>query len=242
LAVVRLGGRIEFGRGEERRGLLSIGRDTRHSLAFAIQLKRIDIEMNQVGWPKAGADCHVCGIASSGHQDSAESTIVMSRIHVDPSAVQEYLVPRAEVAGAGAGSANVANVTGDVSRRNILAARKGDSEMLEVAAYADALGKNVHRRLCGASGVVIKHHFVVNPVANGDRALPACRERTEEIVSDGPELVDLAIAAGKKELQHLRGTIMFQPESQRYPAGAMKRAQRLPKASRYSRDETTDFV
>ena len=80
--------------------------------------------------------------------------------------------------------------------------------MLKVAADPHALGEDVHCRFRGARCVVIEEDTLVDPVANRDGALPALRNVAEEVLGDGAELVDLAVAAGKQELEDLGGEVV----------------------------------
>jgi hypothetical protein len=55
-------------------------------------------------------------------------------VKVDPSPVKKGLLPSAEVFGTAIRLAEVPNEAGHIARRNILATRQSDSEVLEVAA------------------------------------------------------------------------------------------------------------
>jgi len=88
-------------------------------------------------------------------------------VHVPPAAVDPDLVPGAEVAGAGVGDADVADVAGDVAGGDFHAAGEGDGEVLVVAADADALGEDVHGGHGRARLVVVEGYFFVDPIADG---------------------------------------------------------------------------
>src|ERR1700722_5917572 len=105
--------------------------------------------MGEGGCAEAGGDGNVGGIATDGHEDAPVAWIVVTRIHIPPTAVEPHLVPGAEVAGCSRRHANVADVSGDIARGDVHAARERDGEMLKVPADADALGEDVHGCLGG---------------------------------------------------------------------------------------------
>jgi hypothetical protein len=200
--VVGLRGGGELGHFSGYRGL-SCGRFWRNPVAFGVQLVGVDVEAREMGGTEAGGEGDVGCVAACGHQDSSQPAVVVASVEVDPSAVEEDLVPGAEVSGAAVGLPDVTDVAGDVAGWNVLAACEGDGEMLEVAADADALGKDIHGGLGGASCVVVEGDSFMDPVSNGNRTLPALWVGLEEVSSDGAELVDLAVPAGQKELQYI---------------------------------------
>ena len=132
-----------------------------------------DVEVGEVGATEAGGDGNVGGVAAGGHEDAADTGVVVARVHVPPAAAEPDLIPGAEISGTGEGSADVADVAGNVARGNVHAAGHGDGEMLVVTADTDAFGEDVHGGFGGASHVVIEGDFLVDPVADGGSESPA---------------------------------------------------------------------
>jgi len=161
--------------------------------------------MGEVGAAEAGGDGDVGGVAAGGHEDAAGAGVVVAGVHVPPAAVEPDLIPGAEVAGAGEGDADVADVAGDVAGGELHAAGEGDGEVLVVAADADAFGVDVHGGLGGACLLVVEGDFFVDPVADGGGERPAGAEVSEEVVGDAAEAIDFAVAAGEEELEGVGG-------------------------------------
>src|SRR3954462_7796434 len=132
----------------------------------------------------------------------------MASIQTDPLPVEKDLIPGAEVASAATGPANVADVTGHIAGRDVLAAGKRYRKMLEIAAHPHAFREDVHRCLGWPSSVVVKDNFFVNPVANRRSPCPSCWDGPEQFTSDTAEPIHLAVTAGQEELQHLGGEVI----------------------------------
>ncbi len=175
--------------------------------AAGVDLVGFDAEVGEVGDAEAGGDGDVGGVAAGGHEDTAEAGMVVAGVHVPPFAVDEDLVPGAEVAGAGVGDADVADVTCDVAGGDVHGASEGDGEVLVVAADADALGEDVEGGFGGAGGLVVEGDFVVDPVTDGGGESEAGAHVAEEVVGDAVEAIDLAVAAGEEELEGLGGKV-----------------------------------
>ena len=172
---------------------------------MAVDFEGVDVEVGEVGAAEAGGDGYVGGVAAGGHEDAAYARVIVAGVHVPPAAVEPDLVPGAEVAGAGEGDADVADVAGDVAGGNLHGAGEGDGEVLIVAADADALGEDVHGGHGGASLFVVEGYLTVDPVADGGGQGPAGAKVAEEVMSDAAEEVDFAVAAGKEELEGFGG-------------------------------------
>ena len=70
--------------------------------------------------------------------------VIVARVESPPAILEIDLKPRAEIHRPGeAGQADVAEVAGGVARGNVHGAAEGDGQVLEVAAYADALRVDV---------------------------------------------------------------------------------------------------
>jgi hypothetical protein len=174
-----------------RQGFLRLRGQGWDAFAFGVEFERVDVEVGQVSGAEAGGEGDVGCVAAYSHEDSSEAAVIMASVEVNPFAVEEDLVPGAEVTGSAPRLTNVSYVACDVAGGNVVAAGEGDGQVLEVAANADALGEDVHSGLGGAGGVVIEGDALMYPVTDGDGALPAMRIGLEEIVGDGAELVDL---------------------------------------------------
>jgi len=206
--AVGLGRRTEARGFSGRQGFLRLGGQRRDTVTVGVQLVGIDVEVGQVSGAEAGGQGDICGVAADGHENSSEAAVVVASVEINPFAVEEDLVPGAEVTGSAPRLTNVSYVACDVAGGNVVAAGEGDGQVLEVAANADALGEDVHSGLGGAGGVVIEGDALMYPVTDGDGALPAMRIGLEEIVGDGAELVDLAVAAGEEELEDVGGKVV----------------------------------
>jgi len=75
--------------------------------------------------------------------------------------------------------------------------------MLKVAAHAHALRKHIESSLCGPGMLIVKSHFVVDPVANGLHAAPAGFDLSEQFKRNARETVHLAVAAVEQEAENL---------------------------------------
>ncbi len=188
-------------------GVWSVRLRQRDLVAVGVDLVGFDEEVGEVGDAEAGGDGDVGGVAAGGHEDAADARDVVAGVHGPPAVIEEDLVPGGEVAGAGVGDADVAEVAGDVAGGDVHGAAEGDGEVLEVAADADAFGEDVEGGLGGAGGHVVEGDVVVDPVADVDGARPAGGGGAEEVVGDGAHLVDLAVAAGEQELEGVGGQI-----------------------------------
>lgn len=167
--MVGLGRGLQYGDFRGGGEILRTGGRPRAPVAVGVKLIGIDIETRKVSGAEACGEGDIGGVAARGHQNSSPPSIVMASVEVDPSAVEEDLVPRAEVAWAAVGLANVPDVAGDIAGRNILATREGDGQMLQVAADANALGEDIHGGLGGTRCVVVEGHSLMNPISNVDR-------------------------------------------------------------------------
>ena len=175
----------------------------RDGAEVGVDLIGFDVEAGKLGAAEASGDGDVGCVATGSHEDAADARVVVAGVHVPPAATEPDLIPGAEVAGAGEGDADVANVAGDVTRGDVHASREGDGEMLVVATDADAFGEDVHRGLGCARHLIVEDNFLVNPIADGGGEAPAGAEMAEEVLSDAAEAVDLAVAAGEEELQRV---------------------------------------
>ena len=172
---------------------------------MGINLEGVYVKVGEVRAAEAGGDGYVGGVAAGGHEDAAGAGVVVAGVHVPPAAVEPDLVPGAEVSGAGVGDADVADVAGDVAGGAVHGAGERDGEVLEVAADADAFGEDVHGGHGGAGLVVVEGYFGVDPVADGGGEGPAGAEVAEEVVGDGAEAIDFAVAAREEELEGVGG-------------------------------------
>src|SRR6266404_3927360 len=115
-------------------------------------------------------------IAAAGHEDATDPGRIVARVESIPLSAQERLEPRAEIHGVGHWRhANIAQISGAVTGRNIHASAKGDGQMHKVAADADALAKPFYGGPSGAGLQVIKVDMPMHEVADRLHARPAGR-------------------------------------------------------------------
>src|ERR1700683_5443584 len=74
--------------------------------------------------------------------------------------------------------------------------------MLKVAAYADALSKNIEGSLCGPCVLIVERHFIVDPVANGLHTTPARLDLSEQFKGNAGESIHLAVPAIEQKWEH----------------------------------------
>ncbi len=127
----------------------------------------------QVCSSKRSGHSHIGGIPPRRHEYTANPGLVIAGIESPPAAFEIGLEPRTEVHRKNHWDADIAQITRCIACRNVERTAKGDGKMLKVATYADAFSKDIEGSLCGPGMLIVKGHFVVNPVANGLYATPA---------------------------------------------------------------------
>src|SRR5271155_5084156 len=100
--------------------------------------------------------------------------MIVPRVQGEPASVQEHFVPGTEIHGSRIdGYADVAEVTGAITRRNVHAAREGDCEMGEVPADAATFLVSLRGGAIASRVMVAELDSVVSVVADRLRPLPS---------------------------------------------------------------------
>ena len=156
----------------------------------------------QVCPSKRSGHRHIGGIPPRRHEYAANPGLVVAGIECPPAAFEIDLEPRTEVHGKNDGDADIAQITRGVACRNVERAAKGNGKMLKVATYADAFSKDIQGSLCRPGMLIVKGHFVVDPVANGLHAAPAGFDLSEQFKGNAGETIHFAVPAIKQEREH----------------------------------------
>ncbi len=104
-----------------------------------------DREVAQIGLSERSGNGHIGGVAAYGHQHAAYTGRGVARVKGPPAVFEIDLEPCAEIHWSGDWPGDVAKVAGSVARGDIQSAAESNGEVLEVAAYADALGVDIER-------------------------------------------------------------------------------------------------
>jgi hypothetical protein len=151
--------------------------DTPSSAGFRFEFRdlvRPYLEADQRIWSKRLGDGNIGSIGSLGDQDAANPRHVVARIECVPAATEISLEPAGEIADRPRRRcADIAEVAGAVTRRNVHAAAECDGQMGIVAAYAFAFVENFPRRHGGAGVLVAESDVTMDEIANGLHPRPA---------------------------------------------------------------------
>ena len=151
-----------------------------------------------------GHDRNVGGIAPACHQDAADARFVVARIECVPVLAEINFEPGAEIhCGFVERYADIAEIAGTVSRRNVHAAAQRDREVSEVPAHAASLGMGIPRRLCRAGMGVAEGDAIVDIVADRLHQRPTLRNLREQGPRRIRQAIGLAVAAAEQIDQHL---------------------------------------
>ena len=167
----------------------------RNFVAISLDLIRFNVELDEVCGAETRRYRNISRVAARCHENSTEARVSVACVKVDPSASKKDLIPCAEISGAAKRLTDVPYVAGDIARWNIHAASKCNGEVLEVAADANSLDKDIRGGFGRSSCVVVKGDLFMHPIADGYRALPSALGGSELTVGNSAELVDLAISA-----------------------------------------------
>src|SRR6266403_3348455 len=151
---------------------------------------------------KGRADCDVRRIATASDQYSADAWDVVARVKRVPLAADIGFEPGCEIHRCVRDRhADIAQITGAVSRRDVHAATEGDREVSIVPADAGAIAEGFPSRPAGTRMFIAEGNVLVNEVADGLDATPAERRLPEQRPCDLGKPIGLAIAAGQQEHQ-----------------------------------------
>src|SRR5271166_4218244 len=158
---------------------------------------------------KGRSDRDVGRIATAGEQHPADARNVVARIKGIPLAAEIGFEPGCEIHRRVHGRhADIAQITGAISRRNVHAATEGDGQVSIIPANAGTIAEGFPSRPAGARVLVAEGDVLMNVVADGLDAAPAERRIPEERPGDLGKPVGLAVTAAQQEHQGLVGQIL----------------------------------
>ena len=162
-------------------------------------------ETPEPGKSKGRRDRDVRRIAAGCHQDPANARCVMARIASPPPAAQIHLKPGAEIHRAGDWrNPNVPEIARGIACGDVHGAAQCDRKVLEVAAYALFLDRDIERRFGGTGKLIPERDFGMHPIEDRLHARPSLRRVSEKLPGEARELIDFAVAAREQELNHVR--------------------------------------
>ena len=150
---------------------------------------------------KVPSECHgdrnIACIATPTNQDPADAAPVMSRVKVMPLPAEINFEPRAEIHWFDVGrDANVAEIPGRVTRRNIHAPAQSHREMSKVASDPDFFVERFQGRAIGARLQVIETEMTVDEVTDRLHPRPSKGRLAKGLPSEIQQFaVDFTVAA-----------------------------------------------
>ena len=142
---------------------------------------------------------NICGIAALGDQDAADPRNVVARIEGVPMAADVSLEPAGKISrGIRRRHADVAEIAGAISGRNIHAAAERDGKVRVVTADTLVLVENLQCRHGGASVLITKSDVVVNEIANRLDPRPSRRCLLKQLPCNIGKAVGLVVTAAKQ--------------------------------------------
>jgi hypothetical protein len=160
-------------------------------------LFRYDLEMFKKVLPERHRDRNVTGVATPTDQDPSDPACVMPSVEGVPVRAKINLDPGAEIHWFDVRrNANVAEIPGRVTRRNIHAPAQSHREMSKVAADTDFFAERFQGRTIGARLQVIETEMTVDEVTNRLHTLPSKGRLTKGLPSEIQQFtVDFTVAA-----------------------------------------------
>jgi len=153
---------------------------------------------------EGGAERHVGGVAPARHDDTSGAGHVVAGIERIPAAAEIDLEPGAEIHRLGlGGNADVAEIPGAITRRDVHAAAQRDRQVGKVAAHAATLDHDVGGGPGRAGVLVAEGDMGMNEIADRLHARPARRCRAEAGPSRVHETIGLAVSAAQQEDQRV---------------------------------------
>jgi hypothetical protein len=141
-------------------------------IAVHIDFVRLHVKLDQIRCAETRGDRHVDRVSSRRHEDPSEAWIIVACIEVHPLAFEKDLIPGAKIPGSTIRLADVADIARHVARWYIHATTKSNREVLKVSADADSLYEHVCRGFSRSGGVVVESYAFMDPIPEGDGALP----------------------------------------------------------------------
>src|SRR5205823_2563955 len=142
------------------------------------------------------------GITTDGHENTADASLIVTRIKGVPFPTEKNFEPCAEIHRIRSGrNPNVAQVTGDITRRDIEASAKGNGEMHEIAANTLAIAINFQRAFLRISEVIAEGDVIMHPITDRLHAGPAWPRRTKESPRFIVQFVDFTVTTRKQKTE-----------------------------------------
>ena len=142
------------------------------------------------------------GRGAAGDQHASDARDIVASVEGIPVAVKVGLKPGGEIHRAiRRRHADIAQVTGAVTRGDIHTATEGDGEVRVIAADAGPLLESLPGRLRGAGVLVTEGDMLMDEIADGLDAFPSGGRLAEEVPSYLGQQIGLAISAPQQE-QH----------------------------------------
>src|SRR5205085_6989156 len=163
-----------------------------------------DVKFAQLGAAEVCGECNVGGVATDGHENAADASLVVTRIKSVPFSAEENFEPRAKIHRVRRRwNPNIAQVTGDITRRDIEASTKGNCEMHEITANTLAIAVDFHRAFLWIGEVIAKSDVIMHPIADRLRAGPARLRRTKKFPRFVVEFVHFTVTTRKQKREHV---------------------------------------
>lgn len=150
------------------------------------------------------------GVTASGNQDPAYARRIVAGIEGVPAAVEKHLEPGGEIHRAvRRRRADVAQVAGAITGRDIHAAAKGHRQMGIVTADADSFVECFQRGARHARVFIAEHDVVMDVVADRLHAAPARRGMLKQLPRNGRQAIRLTVAAAEQKQQRLFRQVLY---------------------------------
>src|SRR5689334_16830975 len=112
-----------------------------------------------------GCNRDVRGVAAHRHHHPTDSWLVVPCIEGPPAVLQIHFEPGAEIHLIRRwGNADISQIAGDITRRNIQAATKRDCQMLKIPAHPESFCINIQSRLGRPRKVVAERNLPMGPI------------------------------------------------------------------------------
>jgi len=150
---------------------------------------------------KDHGDRNIPGVTPAPDEDAANPAAVVAWIEGVPVPAKVSLEPCTEIHRVGdRRDADITEIAGSVTSRNIHAAAERYRQVREIAADANPLVKGIERRAVGASFQVIELEMAMDKVANRLNPGPTGWRITEGAPRKIKQFaIDLAVTAGEKK-------------------------------------------
>src|SRR5439155_5978296 len=142
------------------------------------------------------------GITTNCHENTADASLVVTRVERVPFPAEENFKPCAEVHRVRSRwNPDVAEVTAYIARRDIEAPAKGNRKMHEIAADPLAIAINFQRTFLRIGEAIAKGDVVVHPIADRLHPRPAWPCRTKKSPRFIAWFIDFTVTAPKQQTE-----------------------------------------